>query len=474
MFYLASLSAYVQYVRQGRKSFYIGSLFLFILALLSKGQAVTLFFSVLLVDLLLWSDRKPQRVLLDKIPYFLLSTTFGILVILTQKSTGYLVVNIPYHERILYAAYGFIHYISKLLMPIKLSAIYPYPAKTSGHVPYIFWLYVLISLVIAGVGVLAMIKRKYSGFGILFFILNIAVMLKLIPNSNFLTADRYLYIASIGFFFLVGAGYESLSSMHRIKRSAALALTVYIIVLATLTYSRTHVWKDSLTLYNNVLLQYPDFSGALNDRGVALASEGKFEAALKDYNKAIRNDPLFYKTYTNRANIRYRLGDIEEALEDLNTSIKIHPNAVAYYNRGNIKFNTGDFTGAVSDYSKAADFNQNHAPTYYNRGNASYKLGYFEEAIADYQTALLINPDLTDAYLNLGAAYGMMGKMMEEVKTYREALKRGPGPPEIHLNLGAAYLRLGDKESAMKQHRILKRMNTTLADKLLSMIIGQK
>jgi hypothetical protein len=41
MFYLASLSAYVQYVRQGCKSFYIGSLFLFILALLSKGQAVT-------------------------------------------------------------------------------------------------------------------------------------------------------------------------------------------------------------------------------------------------------------------------------------------------------------------------------------------------------------------------------------------------------------------------------------------------
>ena len=51
--------------------------------------------------------------------------------------------------------------------------------------------------------------------------------------------------------------------------------------------------------------------------------------------------------------VKYEKDNLEGALEDYNTAIKLDPNyANAYYNRGNAKSKKGDLEGAIADYNR--------------------------------------------------------------------------------------------------------------------------
>ncbi|MDD4215450.1 MAG: glycosyltransferase family 39 protein, partial [Bacteroidales bacterium] len=79
LFYIASLLAYLKYLKQANKGrHYLICLSLFVLSLLSKSAAVTL--PVLMIAIDFYKKRKPVlKMFLEKIPFLLLSLLFGIL-----------------------------------------------------------------------------------------------------------------------------------------------------------------------------------------------------------------------------------------------------------------------------------------------------------------------------------------------------------------------------------------------------------
>lgn len=205
-FFLAAMISYLYYLRTSHLSkYYYFSMIFFILSLLSKAMAITLPLVFLLFDYFVPRGNK-KLLFVDKIPFFILSFIFGYIAVFAQYSTGAVrqceVFNIM--DKILVVNLAIIFYLSKILVPIKLSCLYPY-AIISGEPLALSFL--LSSFFVVIIGFVVFLFRRFSKkviFSSLFFLITVLPVLQFIPIGMTIVADRYTYIPSIGIFYGIG------------------------------------------------------------------------------------------------------------------------------------------------------------------------------------------------------------------------------------------------------------------------------
>lgn len=403
-FFLISALYYLKFIRQSKLLFYVISILFFVLSLLSKGQAVTLFPVLLLIDYL--ERGKLFTRLKDKIPYFILALLFGIIAIMAQKSGNTIsdFKNISFLEQIAIACYSFIMYILKTILPFNLSAFYPYPTLINGKIPVEYWTSLLVIPVTIYLIILSFKKDKIIFFGFIFFIANIFLLLQLIPVGNCIMADRYSYIPSIGLYIIIA--YLFLKYFSEIKQKFLLGslLTIYLIFLSTYSYNQTKKWKDDFTLWDNVLKINPNIPSALILRGFAYNELGEFNNALIDLNKSIsikNNDGL---AYLNRGVSKASLGDFKNAIEDFKVADKLYVEerykVNLYLSWGGALANTGNLAEAMKIFNNAIELNPDNALIYNNRGITNAMLGNYNNALSDFNFALKLKPGYEDAIKN--------------------------------------------------------------------------
>jgi tetratricopeptide (TPR) repeat protein len=72
--------------------------------------------------------------------------------------------------------------------------------------------------------------------------------------------------------------------------------------------------------------------------------------------KAIQESPNFAPAFMIRGKAQKDLGDVDNALKDLNKAIELDPKlAEAYFNRGQVSEINGDMKNSRADYKKACD-----------------------------------------------------------------------------------------------------------------------
>ena len=69
---------------------------------------------------------------------------------------------------------------------------------------------------------------------------------------------------------------------------------------------------------------------AMNNRGHAKYMQVEFEAALKDYDEALRLDATMAVTKYNRGTILYRMSKFEAARDDLNAALELDKDNIEY------------------------------------------------------------------------------------------------------------------------------------------------
>ena len=333
------------------------SFFLFILAVLSKIMAITLPCILILYDYLFYKKITWNNIK-EKLPFFLITFLLVITNIFVLYSSMFASKNLSFSiiNNMFIVSHVFLLYIYKLILPIKLSLIYPYPANLNTQLPVSYIVSLPLALILFAFIVLINRYSRHIAFGSLFFLITITPVLQILPiTCTSLIYDRFTYIPSIGISYIIGHGFNYLYfKQWRYSKILKIFLIIFlaciIIIFSFLTLQRCYVWKDSITLWNNVLHTYPDMSVAYNNRGHAYLLKGEKDKAISDFTKLITLFPGMAEAYYNRACVYDLKGERNKAISDFTEALKINPYfGEAYYNRGNAYYKEGKLAKEIAD-----------------------------------------------------------------------------------------------------------------------------
>lgn len=398
LFFLMALNSYYLYIIKGRRlRYYVFSLLCFVLSILSKPMAMTLPVVLLLFDYFYGSGLK-KRQFIDKIPFFVIAATLLFITVLTQYYKG---PTKPAHSyAVLYnlftASYGLLFYIVKIIFPVNLSALYPYPASTHltlSDLPLVYLISPLILLLIASF--VTFRRDRLLIFGGLFFLFTIAPVLQVIPIGWAVAADRYTYIPSIGLFYIFGNIIAYACKRYRERRALYRSyLLIFLICMITvtlscLTWQQSRTWKNGITLWTNVLKYYPENVMAYNNRGSAFLQVGEIDKAIGDFKQALRLNPDYMFTFDNLMKLYWSSGRKDEGISLYRRNVDNNPDYTRLYIRlGLTYWQMGKADDAVLLYRILTDIDPNNAEAhqilasiYYNRQEYGSALKHFDKVV---------------------------------------------------------------------------------------------
>jgi len=96
--------------------------------------------------------------------------------------------------------------------------------------------------------------------------------------------------------------------------------------------------------------------------------------------------------------------------------------------------------------------------------------GSYGKAVNVLKQVVEIDPNDACAYSMLGDAYWNCNRYDEAITAYNHSMELHVDDPHVRYQIALTYLTMGDKDSAMKEHKMLKSMDEKLADELLGII----
>ena len=184
---------------------------------------------------------------------------------------------------------------------------------------------------------------------------------------------------------------------------------------------------------------------------IALYSNGQIQEALdsvETLTKDYPNEPLLY----NISGVCYKaIGQLDAAVKSFEKALSIKPDYTEVnYNLGLTFQELDQLDAAVKCYEKAIAVNPDHAEAHNNLGVTLKELGQLDAAVKFYEKAIALKPDYTEAHSNLGNAFKELGQLDDAVESYKKALAINPDYVEAHNNLGVTLKELGQLDEAVK------------------------
>ena len=262
-FFFAGTWCYIRYIHSTKVIWLVAVAILYALSFGSKEQAIILPLNLLVFDYI-YGRFKPlklhislikKRVLLEKLPFFVMALGFWYFSSLFNLGNISGDNAFPFYQRLLMGAYSIMEYIFRTIAPVKLYFFHSFPITKGEALPLFYWGYLLL-IAITGAFIWDQYKKKNRlvVFGFLFFIINLLLVIHILPlPRTYITADRFMYISIIGMAIIMVWFIETAFINYKTyKKQIAVVLTLYFIFLSIHTFSRTQVWKDTGTMKKNV------------------------------------------------------------------------------------------------------------------------------------------------------------------------------------------------------------------------------
>lgn len=192
-------------------------------------------------------------------------------------------------------------------------------------------------------------------------------------------------------------------------------------------------------------------------RGRQMLIDGKYSAAIDNFNVLVRIDSTLYDAYFFRGIAKYNLGDFIGAEKDFNSSLRLNPiYTPAYHYRAITLSRTGKYELALKDLAEAVDLRPSYTGLYFSRGVTYFLSQQFEKSIEDFNRFIKAEQKEPDAYLNRGAAYLYLGDTLKALNDYNTAITLNMFDPEGYIRRSRIYalqnsdsLALGDLNKAI-------------------------
>ncbi|MCA1581518.1 MAG: tetratricopeptide repeat protein [Acidobacteria bacterium] len=445
-FGLAAVGAWGAWVLRRKKVSYAVSLVLFAASLLSKGTLVTMPLLLLVLDF--WPLRRAdpgenhsgtrwRRLLVEKVPYVLLSAAASIGTFQAQRAGGATsALSVPLLLRLENAAVGCVRYLGKIFWPSKLAVLYPHPAASVG------WKSVAAVLLLAGITAGAVLFRRTRPWllaGWLWYLIALLPVLGLVQVGWQSIADRYTYVPSLGILAaLVWEAAERARDKVSVRALAA-ATAAVLLALSIVTWRQVATWRDSLTLYQHAVAVTGPNETMQIDLGNELARRGRTEEARRHFAEALRIAPGSKDALYALGTLALNEGQSAAARDRFQEAVRLHPDFAEGEIQTAVSFLRDNRPGdAASHAARALAVRPGMPEALYVLGTALDAQGRGPEAQAQYERAIAARPGYAEAHENLGELLAAAGKTAAAIPHFEAALRANPDFAEARQSLEAA------------------------------------
>lgn len=293
LFALLSTLSYIKYLGECGKKFYILSIFLFLLCLMSKPSIVTLPVILLLLDY--YYHCFNVKSFFNKTPFFILSILFTLLTVqVVNDNSGISSLNsIPIFIRFLNSINSYYFYIIKFLFPINLSIFYVY--KHDYNLTFTFLKLIFLITILF----LSIKKRKNNPLffiGIFWFLVVLLPVIGIIQAGDQSKANRFVYFPYIGLYFSFISLFNQIKFNWTIKLTLITLVIGYLIIIHQIEIS---YWKNSETLFKRAIELKNNSFLIHNNLGCTLYDKKKYEQSESHFKMSIKLNNEFTKSYNN-------------------------------------------------------------------------------------------------------------------------------------------------------------------------------
>ena len=457
LFFLLALAAYGWYARRPGIGRYLVVTLAYVLSLMSKAQAITFPFALLLLDYwpldrlgqplapreeiagdLSSADRssasasasagplarRPSlwRLIGEKVPWFALSVVSAIITMRTggeafsyTVETGATPSTFPLWIRLATVAIGYVKYLEKAFWPANLAPVYPHPGFATSIPGAAFSAFAIFAVTAL---VLLFRQRRPFLVGWFWFLGTLVPMSGIITIGPHAMADRYAYIPLLGIFVIVSWGAADLIKRWHVPTAVSAAATaVILLALGVALHRQVSFWSDNVTLWTHTLEITPPNFTAEENLALAMIAQGRVQEALPHLQRA-------------------RVLQPDDPLATLN---------IATYDQMH-----GNYQSALDGFAKVVQFSRTapslRATAQANSGYAHLSLRQYDNAKQDFEAALRNRPTNSAAYRGLGLLAQRAGDIVQATKDYERSVELQPSP--VGYLLLAQSLELGHHDEA--------------------------
>ena len=431
LFYVPSMIWYVRYREEGGRKWLAASVVTFGLSALCKEAALALPLVLGVWELAHLKTKKGlalrlKEIVLQLVPFAVvavgyLAIRFSVLGLISWKHP--FMAQVPDATIWMTVPYVFVNYLKHLIAPFYLSLIYSPAFITSASdtrfllsvgvllgLGYIFWIYrkrlnaevsVALALIIAP----------------LLPVLNLRVF-----HYEYVIQDRYLYLPSIGFCYLVAICITRLASRRSFLAVAISA--VVILAFGASTVLQNRIWHSSVALWQRAVYYSPNSRSTHYNLGLAYLGLKQYDSAMTELLEARRLDPEEAAVYNNLALAQAGLGNVDGAIANLKAALALDPRSLeAHNNLGAFLYDKGDYTGSRQEFSLVLERDPFSSSAHFNLARTAAAMGNHATAISEYEALLAKEPNDVAARYQLGLSYAATNHKEEALTELGRALE---------------------------------------------------
>jgi tetratricopeptide (TPR) repeat protein len=451
---------------------------MFVCSLLSKPMAVTLPVVLLILDVYPFGRTNvrglftsQRRVLVEKVPFFVLSIVSSILTVQAQGAGGSIVpawVH-PIGDRVLIAVKGLCYYLLKMVWPSDLVPLYPFPIQISLDFEYIASLIVVIGITIISLWLWLRNQRIFLTVWLTYIVMMFPVI-GIFQTGGHAVANRYTYLPLLGPLLLLWMGGERMwkkadtiwhGNIFQKLFFSSLVLAV-MIILSFLTIGQEKVWKDSRSLWSEEILHFPLLHIAYDNRADAYIREKDYQKATEDLKRSLTINPQYPMTYYRLGLVFEKTGAYIKALQNHSKALELFPGFEPAW-QGKER----SYQKALEDLNRDIHENSLNIIPYINRGNIHALMERYDKALEDFNRVLEIDPSIPTIYYNRGLVYFNMGQHHQAVDDFTAFLEHDPKDAQTYYHRGLAYEKLQNKQQSVRDFQNAARMGDTRAQEYL-------